>query len=259
MSLVKVLEEIKKIQPVALEDVDSGPMETLNARRGRKRNAQLELKRLREEYAQHLLRGAVFILVTGSVREEFVTLATSNKDYGVFSADPEFFYQDLANRVAPALYQGKSTVANLFDVLGRHLEDKALELGVLEYPQLRFKSEYSRVIKSKEDFVELIKRAINEQVGGEFVGVQTIRSIASEAIDTSHNASITPILLSTQDEKLALDLVAALERITPRVFLVVAGRSSRGIKAVEGAVLVKEASEESVATALTTVRNSLKK
>jgi hypothetical protein len=259
MSLTKVLEQIQKVKPVALEDVDSGPIETLTARRGRKRNAQDELKRLRAEYAQNLLRSAVFILVTGGNREDFVNIATSNKDYGAFKADPEAFYRDLANRVAPVLYEGKESVANLFDVVGRHLEDKANELGVLEYPQLRFKAEYNKMINTKEDFVQLLKTAINEQVGGELVGVQTIYSVSDEAVELGHKAAVTPILLSTGDEKLALDLVQALNRLTPRVFLVVTGKATRAMKSVEDAVLVKEANEESVASALTTIRGSLKK
>jgi hypothetical protein len=259
MSLSKVLEQIEKIKPVALEDVDSGPVETMTARRGRKRNAEEQLKLLRMQYTQDLLRSAVFILVTGGNREEFVNIATANTDYGAFKADPETFYRDLANRIAPALYEGKESVANLFDVLGRHLEDKANELGVLEYPQLRFKAEYNKTINNKEEFVQLVKTAINEQVGGELVGVQSVLSITDQAIDTGHKASVTPVLLSTGDEKLALDLVEALNRLTPRVFLVVTGKATRAMKSVEDAVLVKEANEESVASALTTIRGSLKK
>jgi hypothetical protein len=259
MSLQKVLEQITKVAPLASEDTDSGPIETLNARRGRKRNAVEQLKQLRREYASDLLRSSVFILVAGAGREEFVEIATGNADYGVFKSDPESFYKDLAGRIPTTLYKGRESVANLFDVLGRHLEDKAGELGVLEYPQLRYKQEYHRHIASTEDFVELIKNAINDQVGGEFVAAQTIKEVTDQAIERNHSASITPILLSTKDEKLALELVEALNRLTPRVFLVIVGKSSRTLKSTEGAVLVKEASTESVEQALKLVKSSLKK
>lgn len=49
MALQNVLEEMKKIQPFVAEDTDSGPVETLTARRGRKRQAIERMKLLREE------------------------------------------------------------------------------------------------------------------------------------------------------------------------------------------------------------------
>lgn len=257
MSLVTVLDEIKKVKPVAEEVIDSGAMETLNARRGRQRRAVERMKELKETYTTDLMNSAVFILVTGSAREEFSK--TASEAFGCFSADPEGFYLDLASRVHPTLYEGKQSVSNIFDVLGRHLEDKAGEMNILGYPQLIFKQQYARTIKTKQEFLELVKQAINEQVGGELVGVHVVRSLVDQAINLEHSAKITPIVLGTSDDKLAIQLVGALERLTPKVFLVAAGKSSKQVKTVTDAILVKEVTSDSVQQALAKIRNSIRK
>lgn len=257
MSLEKVLEQIKTVKPVANEDVDSGPAETLAGRRGRKRQAQDTLKRLREEYANELLRGSLFILVTGAARDEFSSAASES--FGCFASDPESFYRELADRVSPVLYNGKEGTAGLFDVVGRHLEDKALEIGILGYPQMIFKQHYNRHIATKDDFVGLLKQAINEQVGGEIVGIHAVRSVVDTAIEKGHSAKVTPIVLNTSDDKLAIELLSALERLTPRVFLVVAGEASKQLKSVDGAIVLNDGEKETVKKVLKTIKGSLKK
>lgn len=257
MSLQSVLAEIKRLKPLAEEDVNSGPIETLNGRRGRKAQSIEQLKRLKREYQQSLIQNTVFIISTGSGRADFEKQSTDN--FGVFSADPEQFYSDLAKRVPPVLYLGKDGVSNIFDVLGRHLEDKMVELDINEYNQLLFKAEYSRKINSTEEFTQLIKSAINKQIGSEIAGIQAITSLVDTAIEKNHADKITPVVLSTGDEKFALDLLRDLERLTTRVFLAVTGDASPALKNVEGALLLEEANKTSVGNALKTMRKNLKK
>ena len=90
MSLEKVLKEIQTYKPFAEENVEGGNEATLNARRGRKNQAIEQLKVLTVQYRTDLLNSAVFILVSGSNRKEFESIATGEK-YKLFSADPEFF------------------------------------------------------------------------------------------------------------------------------------------------------------------------
>jgi hypothetical protein len=256
MSLETVLKEIKQVKPFAEENVETGALETLNGRRGRKRQAQDRLNLLREDYIAELMRSAVFILVSGSSRDEFTALA---KEFHSFVADPESFYRDLASRVAPVLYEGKTAVANMFDVLGRHLEDKANELNIVGYPQLIFKDTYQRNIKDSEDFVALVKSAINEQVGGEIAGIQAVRSIADEAIEKGHASRVTPIVLNSGDDRLTVDLLDALTRLSPRVFLVVAGKCSKAMRSIDGAFVLKEVNKENVEQTLTTINKLVRK
>src|SRR5271165_5993695 len=100
MSLDAIIKEMKVLKPLAEEDTDLGPQETMVGRRGRKNQALIRLADLRIQYAQDLLRSAVFILVAGAQRAEFETIAVGEK-FSLFAADPETFYTDLANRIHP--------------------------------------------------------------------------------------------------------------------------------------------------------------
>lgn len=258
MSLELIIKEIKALTPLANEDVDAGPVETLSGRRGRKNQALIRLQDLREQYTKDLIRSALFIIVTGSKRNEFSELAT-NKSFGLFGADPETFYRDLADRVHPSLYQGSASPSNLFDVLGRHLEDKMSELGLSEYNQLIFRETYIQPMRNSEEFSQVIKKAINEQVGSEIVGVQAANTIVEKAIASGHSSKVTPIVLNTGDEKFALQLSIDLERLTNRVFLVNTGKVSKELKSVQDSMYLKEVTETTVEATLAQINNSIKK
>lgn len=260
MSLSNVLEEIKKVKPYVDEDVESGPYQTLAGRRGRKLQAIESMKRLKRQYTTELLQSAAFIVVVGDKRDVFVSTAVES--YKCFSSDPNSFFNDLANKVPPAAYLGRESVANLFDILGRHLEDKAFDLDIVGYPQLIFRQEYGIHLNTKEDFYNLVRRAVSEQLGGELVAIQATHDLADEAISKEHSAKITPILLSTDNDQFALTLVRDLEKISNKVFLISAGRVSKtikGAKTPEQVIAVKDPTGENVENALKTISNSLKR
>jgi hypothetical protein len=252
--LAELIEEIKKTKPLADENLETGHYTTLNARRGRQARAIETMKELTEKYSQKLLQGTVFILTAGALKDEFTAMATEKYQY--FSADPEVFYKDLLKQIHPNLYT--SGPSNIFDVLGRILENKMLELGVLEYPQPQFKNAYQRGIKGEADVLQLVKDIINDQVGGEIAGVAAVRSLVPAAIKQGHNKRVTPLILNTSDEKLTLSLTKALTEITPFVFLVVAGKASKAFK-LPGAVTIKDVTVESVEAALKTIGDSVKR
>lgn len=259
MSLSKLVEQIKSVKVFANEDVNSGPIETLNGRRGRKNQAIEQLRVLKNQYKTELTESAVFIIVTGEKREAFTASAVEN--FKCFYANPNAFYEDLATRIPASIYQnGRESVSGLFDVLGRHLEDKAGELGIVGYPQMIFRQGYRTTLKSYEDLVDLIRTAINDQVGPEIVGIQAINSLLNAAIDSEHSAKVTPIVLSTEDETLALKLESSLARLHPRgVFLVVSGKGSKTLRAIDGVLTVKDPTPENVETTLKTISGATKK
>jgi hypothetical protein len=256
MSLNKVLEEIKKVKPLVDEDISVGPRETYAGREGRQRNAKERLKGLKEQYVDELRTSAAFILVSGTQKDKFSDLATL--EFKCFSADPEGFYKELANRLPEELYKNKTPAATLFDIMGRHLEDKASEMQIVGYPQLIMKQQYQRALSDKKDFVALVKQAINEQVGSEIAGIHAVRSIVDFAISSDHGSKITPIVMVTDDESLALDLYQTLGRIGSRAFLVVAGKEAKTIKSKEGVFVVKEVTKENVENALTNIKSLCK-
>jgi hypothetical protein len=252
MSLSKILEQIKVLQPISEEDLSNGPRETYSGREGRKRNAMTQIVDLKERYVDELRLSSVFIMVAGSAKEQFAEVAKT--EFKCFTADPEGFYKDLTNRLPPQVWAQKTPPANLFDIMGRHLEDKANEMKIIGYPQLIMKAKYFRSIENKEDFVSLVKEAINEQVGSEITGLHVIRAIANDAITANHASKLTPIILTTDDEKLALDLRCTLGRIGSRAFLVAAGKGAKTVRSTEGAFTVKDVDKESVENILTNIR-----
>lgn len=256
MSLQSVLAEIKKVKEFADEDTNVGAPETLNARRGRKAQAIEQLKRLKRDYRQQLMQNTVFVIATGAGRDEFTKFA---EDFGMFSVDPEAFYKDLASRVPEVLYKGKEGVSNIFDVLGRHLEDKMMELDVNSYNQLLFKQGYAKQVNSVEEFTQLVKTAINQQIGSEIVGIQAVASLTDLAIEKNHQDKIIPVILSTGDEGFALQLLGDLGRLSTKAFLAVTGEASDKLKSVDEAIILSEATKTAVSTTLKNIKKNLKK
>ena len=258
MNLNQTMEQIKATLPFTTEDVDTGPRETMPARRGRKARAVDQMKTLKRDYRQGLLQSAVFIVTTGSDKDAVYQLATEK--FECFAANPQDFYEKLADRIPEALWKGKESMVNLFDVIGRHLYDMAVDLDLNEYDQLIFKQEHYVSIKTKADLIIMLKKALNAQMGAEIVGIQAVTSIVDAAIARGHTSIATPIVLATDDEKLALDLESSLRRLRPRgVYLVVAGKGTKNLRAVPGVVSIKEPSEETVGKALQQISASAKK
>lgn len=256
MTLEQIVKEIKQLRPFAEENVEVGPKETLSGRRGRKSQAIDRLTTLVREYKQELLRSAIFIVVSGSLKQEFVDTSVAN--YDCLAADPEEFYNDLASRIPSTLYLGKEGLSNVFDVIGRHLEDKAMQLDLSSYPQIIFKQQYSRALNSKEDFTSLVKEAINEQMGAEIVGIQAVASITKGAIEKGHKEVFTPILLATDDDNLTKALLKDLRRLTHRVLLVGTGKVSKEVRNTQGVLTLKKIEEEEMTKLMLGIRNNLR-
>lgn len=254
MSLQQLVEKIKANKVLADEDVETGAPETLNARRGRQRQAVEQLKLLRTQYAQELMRSVVFILAVGSDSKELADAL--EKDYGVLKADPELFYTELASRVNPQLYKGRESTSSMFDTLSSHLEDVALKLGIVGYPQLIFKASYRRMLNDENDFRELVKLAINDQVGSEIVGIQAVQAVTDTAIEKGHADRVTPIVLSLDDPNLAVSLLDTLRRLTPNVAMVTVGKAPKGFK--ERSInTLKNVNQENVEYTLNLIKNKI--
>ena len=256
MSLEKTLKEIKALKPFAEENTDIGPIETMSGRRGRKNQAIEQLRQLKLTYKRDLMNSALFLIVVGSERAQFEEI-TTNKKFGLFAANPEEFFQDLSSRIPAALYAGKESVGNIFDVLGRHLEDKANELDIVGYPQLIFKESYAGTLGGPEAFTKLVKRAVSDQMGAEVVGIQAVNSILDKAIDKNHAGKTTPIVMTTDDLAFASKLSGDLNRLSPRVFLVQAG-TLEGTTLGDDVVKLEEVNQKTVADALAKINRSFR-
>ena len=274
MSLTTILKEMETARPNAEMDVQLGSPNTYRGRLGLKNAATETLKRLTDQYRDELMKSTVFIVVTGAAKDEFANLASADT-FGCFSTDPEHFYKDLATRVDPAkkLY-GRESVQGLFNIAGNVLYDKAMELGLDSYNMLSFSDKYNSAVNNVDDFTQLIKRAINDQVGPEIVGINAVHLVTQEAIKKNHSAPVTPVILNTSDEKLALELhknlkllkpkkfgvggnAISADKLPPNSFLVVAGKASKALTDAKDAIKVKKVDETSVSEALATIRNKI--
>lgn len=270
MSLSNIIKEIETNRPNAEMDIQLGSPNTYGGRVGLKRAATEAIERAKNQYRKELMASTAFIVVTGAGRDAFTQLATG-ETFGCFSTDPEDFFKDLAERVSPPQVKpslfGRESVQALFSIAQNVLRDKAMEIDVDSYPPLFFSEKYNSGVGKVEDFVTLMKRAIVDQVGSEIVGINAISSIVGNAIERKHSATVTPLILNTSDEKFALDLATNLKKhqlldgttrgVTSKVFLVVAGKASKSLQAVPGAILVKTTTEDSVGEALTTIRSKI--
>jgi len=246
MSLEAILEEIKKEKVVAEQDLDLVSPMVLYVKKGQVNSAKERLEKLYIDYKNQILRQSIFILVTGQDSETFASIA--NESFKCFTLDTETFYKEIANEISPQLYEGKNINSSVFDVVNNVLEDRMKNLDVMSYNFLTFDSKYSRMINSKPELVEVLKNAINDQVGGEVIGLDALEKVSKEAVNSDYKSKIVPILLYTKDEGLVSSISDDLRRVNPRVVRVSAGKVNNPDLNV--LTNIKEVTEETVGKAL---------
>lgn len=256
--LSNMVNKIQELVALANEEVSQEPMSTYQGRVGRQRQAKDELIRLKRSYRQELLRTSAFILVTGSEQKAFEKAVLNMKEVPSFSANPEAFFEEMTARISNSLFDGNASIANLFDVAGRHLEDMAHDLEIIGYPMLQFSEKYNVSVKNKKEFTKVLKKALIDQVGGELVGIKAVSSIVDEAIANGHSSVLTPVLLKTSDKEFILSLLHSLPRLTKNVFVVVAGKSTKDMTDLPNAIVLSKVNEETISEALTIIKKSIK-
>jgi hypothetical protein len=255
MLLSNILQEIETHKPNAEMDVTLGNPSTFGGRQGLKRAAMEAIKRLKHDYRTEFLRSSVFMIVVGPAQKAFADIA-STETFGCFVSDPDSLFNDLVAGINPTLY-GRESTKYLFNQVSNALETKCLELDISSYPSLTFNERYNRGVTCVEEFLPLVRNAVCDQVGSELVGLNASYSLVDRAIKNKHVAAYSPIVLSTSDEHFALDLQKNLRRLSKNVFYVIAGATAKGLLGVENVVVVKKVSEDTVADALTSIRNKI--
>jgi hypothetical protein len=257
MSLSTILQEIEKTQPIATLDLTLGNESTFRGREGMKRAAVDRLEQLKTDYKKALIESTFFIILTGANRDRFSEIA-SNPDFECFAVDPDNFYRDLASRVDTKLF-GRESTKYLFNIANNALYDKALEIGISRNSimEIKFDERYNRAVTNTEELAGLLKQAVNDQIGSEVVGLDAIASIVDRALAKKHAGSITPVLLNTSDEHFVLDLQKNLLRLKTKTFVVVAGKASKALQNLPGALAVKTVTEETVGETLKIIRTKI--
>lgn len=215
------LKEIQKAKAVA--EMDPGhDVQTRRVKLGHIRQAKEKLETLYMEYRREIQNNSVFIVALGSSAKSFADKA--KKDYQCFSYEADGLYKDLLSKVSPKVYLNQLGSRSFFEHLSAKFEERAMEIDIVGYPPLYFDAKYKKQINSKEEALDMTKRAINEKIGGEVAGLDAIEKAAIEAVNSEFEGQVIPIVLYTEDEKLAEEVLAGLPRINKNVFLVTAGK-----------------------------------
>lgn len=259
MNLKELNETIKKEQETIArldKDINEGNLlHVIRTKSGQLSQAKLRLEQARQQYVDELRSGALLMVAVSEDSEKLNKFNELSNSYGCFTADAEILYKEVLKNIPGRLVEGQTTTGILFDHVNNFLEDRAREIGISSFVPVTFHSKYKRTLKSKEDALEVIKRAINDSVGGEFVVIDTISRLLPLAIEAEWDNKTFPIVLTTKDSVLASELVGdAKTRLGMPAFVV-----SIGDEELSNSVNVKEVSETSVKDALVTIRTLSKK
>lgn len=242
--LGNILEEIKQNKKIAETDLSKIDPRAYPYKKGQVNSAKNKLEDLYLRYKNEIMKRSVFILTTG---EESRTFAELSEGFSCFTVNADDFYTDIASKVSTDVYMKKNVNASVFDILNNLIEDKMKELDIISYNQLFFSSKYQRMCNSKADFLDVVKRSITDNVGGEVVGLDALEKVCVEAVNKDYKSRLVPIVLHSKDEQLIKQLSSDIIKVNPRVVLVTSGKTKLKDKNI---IKVKETTEESVGKAL---------
>lgn len=225
MSLTDILTQIKEDKKIAETDLDTVSPRALPYKKGQVDSAKHRLESLYVDYKNAMLERAVFILVTGSESELFGNIA--QEDYECFSFNAKALFKEIVDEINPQIYQDKQVNASTFDIIGNVLEDKLKPLDIISYNALMFDAKFNRVIKSKNEFVDLVADAVSDIVGPEVIGLDALERTTKAAVNRDYDKKIVPILLHSKDENFIANITNSLRTLNPRVVRIVAGKAKR--------------------------------
>tara|TARA_R100000951_G_scaffold115132_2_gene122220 strand:+ start:7679 stop:8440 length:762 start_codon:yes stop_codon:yes gene_type:complete len=249
MSLAKILEDITENKTIAETDLDAVSPRAYPYKLGQVNSAKTKLEDLYITYKNELLSRAVFILVTGSESALFAEIA--ERDFKCFKTDAKTLFKEIADEIDPSFYMDKKVNASTFDVIGNILEDKLKRLDIVSYNTLMFNTKYERVIKNKNEFVQLIAEAVSDIVGPEVVGLDALERVSKDAVNKGYKSKMVPILLYSKDEDFIGGISNNLRTLSPKVVRVAAGETTN--KNLQPLVSTTETNETNVGEALKTI------
>lgn len=213
-SLIKDIEKNRKLAMAEIPE-DADPR-TLTTRIGHKKRAKQNLEDLFADYRSHVTENSVFILPKGKNSDTFTSIA--KEEFSCFEVDGDEFYNVIADGVDKRYYENQVSSPSLFDIFMGVFNDVCDDIGVISYPILNFEAKFSTRLTSREDLVKLIKRAFNEKVGSEMVGIYVVNKVAKMAIESGYSGTTIPIVIHTEDKELSDELSTGLKRVSPNVF-----------------------------------------
>ena len=231
-SLQKLVDTINVKKALANSEPGEDPR-NYAAKKGHIQRAKLDLEELYMEYRKEVQSRALFIIVSGTQAEKFAKIA--EEEFFCYQMDSDGFYEDLVSEVHERLYTNQTASPSLFDILGGTFERRAMDIGIIGYPALIFESKYKKFLKNKEDLLFLAKKAFNEKVGPEILGLDAVEKISTLAINSEDDEKKVlkkfPIVMVTKDESLVKDLAKGLSFVSNSVYIISAGTvKDKGVK-----------------------------
>lgn len=220
----QIVNDIEKKKIIATSNPGENSM-NYSTKVGKIKRAKIDLEDLYLDYRKEVQLRSLFIIVTGSKAKEFAKIA--EEEFYCFQLDSNGFYEGLIEDVNERLYANQSASSSLFDILGKTLEERAMSIGILGYPALIFESKYKKILSGKEDLLALLKKAFNEKVGIEMLGLDAVERATKLAINSEQKEKKTlkkfPIVMVTEDETIVKDLAKGLSFVSNNVHIVGAG------------------------------------
>lgn len=249
---------VKKIQKTKKQAEQKIPEDSASAARiirGRAKRAREDLKSLYLEYRKNLLSRSIFMLVTGDQSQKFAEIAS--QEYMCFSRKADTFYDEILKQIAPRLYTNTTSSASLFDNFAAKFEDRALDIDIISYPALLYRSKFKKELTGYEDALNLMKRAFNEEVGGEIIALDMIEHVSKKAVNDNYDQKFCAMIMYTDDTQLIEELKEGILRgVTKNVFILTAGKAPKEIKK-KALIKLNPVNKESVEKALITVKSKL--
>jgi hypothetical protein len=252
VSLEKIVEQIKSQRQIATEVIDrekSNPS-TLQSRLNRQRSAVSILENLYLQYKAEISKRLVVVLVAG---KDLEGAGAALQEEGMFVYDADSFYEDILNRVPPRMYDGHANTSALFDVIGRFIEDKAIEIDVNSYPSPIFKQSYNSKISDRKGAMSLLKTMINKEVGSEMVGMAALEAAAKVAANEDFAGQSLAVAITYSDLDTVSDVARGLKSISKSFHVLAVGSVSKSVKELATAQ-IKEISPENIKKSIETIR-----
>ena len=215
--LKEIIKEFKKELEITKTPLDNVPATAYAGRKGKVRRAKENILLLKERYLNSVRSSSIFILNVGENKEEFTNIA--KEEFGCFCLDSDQMFHELVSDLDEQLFKGKQVSAAIFDIVGRKIEDVALDMGIQSYPFMNFEGKYKVKVNTREELMKVVRRGVCDKIGGELVGLYSTYKVAQQALDELYDAKIVPIVLSV-DEDRVLELAKDLNFIFRNVFIV---------------------------------------
>lgn len=217
------------------------------------KTAKMRLEELNESFREEVVKNCTLILVSGLNSKAFCDkLVAMDPLFTAYSVNdiPEL----VASKIDPMLYTNPVSNSKMFGPISSVLEEVFISMGIREYNQIIYKSEFDGTVRSNSDLVALVKNILTKTVGLESVGIFAARSAADRALKDLFEGNSLPVVIYT--DKADKDLLDSLKKVNSERVAVI---STSADDTITHDVLVEEVNEEDVEKAILVIMSKINK